>query len=46
MNKENDWDHMREASMVEGPIENVTHEEMAIAIIAMKPRKTAGPSEV
>ena len=32
MNKENDWDHVTAASMVEGPIKNVTREEMAVAI--------------
>ena len=32
--------------MIEGPIENVTRNEMAIAIKVMKPRKAAGPSEV
>ena len=45
MNKENDWDHVTAASMVEGPIKNVTHEEMAIAIEMMKPGKAAGPSK-
>ena len=42
MNKENDWDHMPEASMVEGPVEKVSHEEMAIVVYAMKPGKAAG----
>ena len=46
MNKENDWDHVTEAGMVEGPIKNVTREEMAIAIKVMKPGKAAGLSEV
>ena len=46
MNKENDWDHVTEASMVEAPIKNVTQAEMAIAIKAMKPGKAPGPSEV
>ena len=46
MNKKNDWDHVTAASMVEGSINNVTHEEMAMAIKVMKPGKTAGPSEV
>ena len=46
MNKENNWDHVTEASMVEGPIKNVTQEEMAIAIKVMKPGKAAGLSEV
>ena len=32
MNIENDWDHVTEASMVEGSIKKVTREEMAIAI--------------
>ena len=41
MNKENDWDHVTEARMVEGSIKNVTREEMAIAIKVMKPGKTA-----
>ena len=46
MNKENDRYDVTAASMVEGPIKNVSHEEMAIAIKVMKPEKTAGPSEV
>ena len=46
MNKENDWDHGIETSMVEGPIKNVTRKEMVIAIKVMKPGKAAGPSEV
>ena len=46
MNKGNDWDHVTAASMVEGPIKNVTREEMAIAIKVMKPGKAAGPSKV
>ena len=46
MNKENDWDHVTEASIVEGPIKNVTRQEMAIAINVMKPGKADGPSEV
>ena len=46
MNKENDWDYVIAASMVEGPIKNVTRKEMAIAIKVMKPGKAAGPSEV
>ena len=28
INKENDWDHMTKGSMVEGPLEKITHEEM------------------
>ena len=46
MSKENDWDHVTAASMVEGPTKNVTRKEMAIAIKLMKPGKAAGPSEV
>ena len=46
MNKENDWDHVTAASMIEGPIKNITHKEIAIAIKVMKPGKAAGPSEV
>ena len=46
MNKEDGWDHVTAASMVEGPIKNVTREEMAIPIKEIKPRKAAGPSEV
>ena len=46
MNKKNDWDHVTAASMVEGPIKNVTHEEMTIAIKVMKPQKAAGLFEV
>ena len=36
MNKENDRDYVTEGSMVEGPIKNVTREEIAIAIKVMK----------
>ena len=46
MNKENDWEHVTVPSMVEGPIKNLTREEMAIAIKVMKPGKAAGHSEV
>ena len=46
MNKENNWGHVTAASMVEGPIKNVTREEIAIAIKVIKPGKAAGPSEV
>ena len=46
MNKENDWDHAIKTSMVEGPIKNVTREEMTIALKVMKPGKAAGPFEV
>ena len=46
INKENDRNHMAAASMIEGPIKNVTCKEMAIAIQVMKPEKAVGPSEV
>ena len=46
MNKENDWDRVTAASVVEGSIKNVTCEEMAIAIKVMTPGKAAGPSAV
>ena len=46
MNKENDWDCVTAASIVEGPIKNATREGMAIAIIVIKPRKAAGPFKV
>ena len=46
MNEENHWDHVTAPSMAEGPIKNVTHEEMAMAIKMMKLGKAAGPSEV
>ena len=43
MNKENHWDCVTAASMIVGPIKNVTHEEITIAIKVMKPGKVAGP---
>ena len=43
MNKENDWDHVTEASMVEGPINNVTCEETTIAIKVMRPGRQLDP---
>ena len=46
MNKEKDWNHKTEASMIECSGKNVTQEEMAIAIEVMKSGKAAGSSEV
>ena len=46
MNEENDWDHVTEPSVTEGPVKNVAREEMAMVIKVMKPGKAAGPSEV
>ena len=45
MNKENDWDHVTAASMVEGRIKYFTREEMTIAIKVMKPGKATRPSK-
>ena len=44
MKKENEWVHMTKTNMIEGPIEKVTQEE--IAIKTMRPEKTAEPHEV
>ena len=46
MNMENEWDWMAEADMVEGPVEEVTYEEVITAVNKMKLGKAAGPSEV
>ena len=46
MNVENEWDQMVEADMVEGPVEEVTDEEVMEAMNKMKLGKAAGPSEV
>ena len=46
INKENNWDHVTEADMVEGLIRKASREEMAMAIKVMKPGNAAGPSEV
>ena len=43
MHKENDWDHMTKASMLEGPIKKVSHKEMVIAIKLTKLEKEVGP---
>ena len=44
--KENDWDHVTEASMVEELIKNLSPEEMVITIKVMKSDKAAGPFAV
>ena len=47
MNVENEWDQMTEADMVEGPVEEVTYEEVNKAINKMKLGKAASrPAEV
>ena len=45
MNVENEWDQMAKANVVEGPVEEVTYEEME-AMNKMKLGKAAGPSKV
>ena len=46
MNEENEWDHMVETDVVEGPVEKVAHNEIVEAMQSMKSRKATGPSEV
>ena len=46
MNVENEWDQMAKADMVEGPVEEVTYEEVMEAMNKMKLGKAAGPFEV
>ena len=46
MNVENEWDQMANADMVEGPVEEVTYEEVIKAMNKMQSGKAAGPSEV
>ena len=46
MNKENEWDHMVETDLVEGPVEKLACNEIVEAIQSMKSRKATGPSEV
>ena len=46
MNVENEWDQMAEADMVEGPVQEVTYEEVIKAMNKMKFGKAAGPSEI
>ena len=46
MNVKNEWDQMANADMVEGPVEEVTYEEVMEAMNKMKLGKAAGPSEV
>ena len=42
-NKENDWDHVIAVSVIEGPIKNVTREEMAIAMKVIKQERQLDP---
>ena len=46
MNEENEWNHMVETDVVEGPVEKVVRKEIVEAIQSMKSRKATGPSEV
>ena len=46
MNKENEWDHMEETDVVEGPVEKVDRNEIEEAMQRKKSRKATGPSEV
>ena len=46
MNVENELDQMVEADMVEGPVEEVTDDEVMEAMNKMKLGKAAGPLEV
>ena len=45
LNVENEWDQMAEARMVEGPVKEVTYEEMMKAMNKMKLGKAAGSSK-
>ena len=46
MNEENEWDHMVETDVVEGPVEKVARNEIVEAMQRMKSGKATGPSEV
>ena len=46
MNKENEWDHMVETNVVEGPMEKVARNEIVKAKQRIKSGKATGPSEV
>ena len=46
MNEENEWDHMVETDVVEGPVEKVARNEIVEAIESMKSGKATGTSEV
>ena len=46
MNEENEWDHMVETSVVSGPVECVSKEEVMKAVKDMKTGKASGPSDV
>ena len=46
MNEENEWDHVVETDLVEGPVEKVARNEIVEAMQSMKSGKATGPSEV
>ena len=46
INEENEWDHMVETDVVEGPVEKVARNEIVEAMQRMKSGKVTGPSEV
>ena len=46
MNEENEWDHMVETDVVQGPVEKVVCNEIVEAMQKMKSGKATGPSEV
>ena len=46
INEENEWDHLLETDVVEGPVEKVTRNEIVEAMYKMKSGKATGPSEV
>ena len=46
INEENEWNHMVETDVVEGPVEKVACNEIVEAMQRMKSEKATGPSEV
>ena len=45
-NEENEWDHMMETEVIEGPVEKVARHEIVETMQKMKSGKPTGPSEV
>ena len=46
MNEKNEWDHMVETDVVDGPVDKVACNEIVKAMQRMKSGKATGPSEV
>ena len=46
MNEGNEWEHMVETDVVEGPVEKVARNKNVEAMEKMKSGKETGPSEV